>query len=290
MSNMSFDFVSSVQDFIDDFKYESGTTPLSTPQAPFVALIFYVATFKLLIRKYGTLTKRNKHPDIIAAAEAQRAFWKPFTLFHNIFLSVGSLGMLVGIVAAYRTQYAEENSASDMFVRACCDTGENLFEKLQFWLYVFYLSKFYEFIDTFILCVTMRRVIPLHWIHHLLTLTIAWIGLETKHTVMGIACVMNTGIHVIMYAYYAYKLVNPDFDPWWKQHLTNLQMRQFMVNVVGLGIWTYMDQYAKMDCAGELWVIYVVFGVMVVFLGMFAAFSKATYGKKKKKKPIEATA
>mmetsp|Transcript_32829 Transcript_32829/g.55833 ORF Transcript_32829/g.55833 Transcript_32829/m.55833 type:complete len:282 (+) Transcript_32829:256-1101(+) len=279
MPNISFDFVSSVQELVEDFKYESGVTPLSTPVAPFVTLVLYVSTFQLLIRRHGTLTKRNKHQDNIAAAEAHRAFWKPFNIVHNIFLSGGSFVTLAGTIAAYRAQISEEISASDLFVRVFCDPGEPLFDKLQFWLYVFYLSKFYELIDTFFLCVTMRRVIPLHWIHHLLTLMVFWIGLETRHTVMGVACVMNAAIHVVMYAYYAYKLVYPEFMPWWKKHLTNLQMRQFMVIVVGLGIWTYLDQFANKGCSGELWVIYFVFGVMVVFLSMFAAFSKETYQK-----------
>lgn len=262
------------------FRYESGVTPLSTPAGPFVALTLYVLTFKFLSHKYGVLSRANKDPSIKAAAEAQRAFYKPLLILHNSFLSLGSLVMVAGFIAGYREQYAEEESAADMFVRTCCDPGEPLFGKLQFWLYIFYLSKYYEFLDTFFLCLTMRRVIPLHWIHHLLTLTVAWIGLETRHTVMGLACVMNATVHVIMYAYYAYKLLNPEFEPWWKRHLTKLQMRQFMANVVGLGIWTYFDRVAEKNCSGEMWVIYVVLGVMIIFLGMFAAFSKKTYGSK----------
>jgi hypothetical protein len=84
------------------------------------------------------------------------------------------------------------------------------------------------------------------------------------------------------YAYYAYKLVNPAFEPWWKEHLTKLQMRQFMVNVVGLAAWTYMELVSERNCTGEMWVIYVVLFVMVVFLAMFASFAKKTYIAKPK--------
>ena len=267
----------------NNFKYVSGETPMSRPYEVVGALVFYVVTFFTLSKLYGYLSRGSEaSAEKIAKAKAQRAFYKPFLIAHNLILSIGSAVMLGGLLTAYVTQFQQQNASfSSAFVRTVCDPGQELFGKMQFWLYVFYLSKIYEFLDTFFLCLTMRPVIPLHYIHHVLTLCVAWIGLETKHTVMGVACVMNTLIHVIMYAYYAYKLVDPDYVPWWKKSLTKLQMRQFMVNVVGLAVWTYMDQFAGMDCTGELWVIYVVLFTMVVFLGMFAAFAKKAYNNKK---------
>lgn len=273
-----------MQDYVRDFNYISGETPFSTPYAPLVGLCVYLLLFPLLIYCYGTLRKSDDDKEKLRKAKEQRSFYKPILFVHNIFLSIGSAIMLGGMLSSYVQQYQQETGVGAMLHRAICDSGQMLFGRLQFWLWVFYLSKYYEFLDTVFLCVTMRRVIPLHWIHHVLTLIVAWIGLETKHTVMGIACVMNTAIHVIMYAYYAYKLFDPDFEPWWKKHLTKLQMRQFMINVVGLALWTYLHFTSEGKCTGELWVIYVVFGVMVIFLGMFASFSKSTYGSKKKSK------
>eukprot|EP00750_Incisomonas_marina_P001274 INCI11066.1.p1 GENE.INCI11066.1~~INCI11066.1.p1 ORF type:complete len:279 (+),score=46.62 INCI11066.1:167-1003(+) len=275
--------LNAVRSYAANFEYVSGETPLSSPYAPVVALVLYVITFKTLSSVFGVLSRNDTDPDKVVAAKRQRKIFKPFIVVHNVFLSVGSFAMLYGLITGYADQLQHESGFGAKLTRIVCDSGQPLFGKLQFWLWVFYLSKFYEFLDTFFLCVTMRPVIPLHWIHHVLTLMVAWIGLETKHTVMGLACVMNTFIHVIMYAYYAYKLINPEFEPWWKQHLTKLQMRQFMINVVGLAAWTYMDVYSEQNCTGEMWVIYVVLFVMVVFLGMFSAFSKKTYSRPKAK-------
>lgn len=279
--------VRSLQAYAADFEYVSGETPLSSPLAPVIGLVVYLAVWPQLSRLYGVLHKKDDDAKKLATAKAQRAFYKPFLFIHNMFLSLGSLVMLIGLIAGYSDQLQHETGIGGKVVRIVCDSGQPLFGKLQFWLWVFYLSKFYEFLDTVFLCVTMRPVIKLHWIHHVLTLIVAWIGLETKHTVMGLACVMNTFIHVIMYAYYAYKLIDPAFEPWWKQHLTKLQMRQFMINVVGLAAWTYMALYSEKNCTGELWVIYVVLAVMVVFLAMFSSFSKRTYKNKGKKRENE---
>jgi len=269
-----------VAKYINDFEYVAGETPLSSVQAPFIGLAIYLTVFFSLGKIYGTVGRKETDETKIAVAKARTQFYKPFMIAHNVFLSVGSLAMLLGLLHGYKQQVDVEPTPSSAFVRIVCDSGQTLFGKLQFWLWIFYLSKFYEFLDTVFLCLTMRRVIPLHWIHHVLTLLVAWTGLETKHTVMGLACVMNTFIHVIMYGYYAYKLINPSFVWSFKQHFTNLQMLQFVINLVGLGMWTYMDIFLEDDCTGEMWVIYVVLFVMVVFLGLFSSFAKSAYKTK----------
>jgi hypothetical protein len=266
--------------YVANFQYVAGETPLSSLPALVAGLVSYLIVFPLLAWTYGVVSRKETNPDKLALAKAQRSFYRPLMLLHNAFLSVGSLVMMVGLVSGYVEQYRLEAGAGAVFFRGVCDPGQVLFGRLQFWIYAFYLSKYYEFLDTVFLCVTMRQVIPLHWIHHVLTLIVAWIGLETKHTVMGVACVMNTAIHVVMYGYYAVKLVYPKYEPWWKKSLTKLQMRQFVVNVVGLGLWTYLHlttAEGDVKCTGEMWVILVVLGVMVIFLGMFAAFAKKTY-------------
>lgn len=45
---------------------------------------------------------------------------------------------------------------------------------------------------------------------------------------------LNTGVHILMYWYYASKTVG--VEPWWKKHLTQIQITQFGINIcVGLG-------------------------------------------------------
>ena len=100
---------------------------------------------------------------------------------------MASLVMPIGFLFPYFEQLQEDAygkstlSTSDVLNRIVCDSDGKLFDKLQIKSYLFYLSKFYEFLDTVFLCVTMRKVIPFHWIHHILTCYISWLGMEAKH-------------------------------------------------------------------------------------------------------------
>jgi hypothetical protein len=168
-----------------------------------------------------------------------REFYKPWFFAHNLFLSAAGLELLLSVLEVYTNHMKKEHDISGAVLSNVCDSGRILFDKMQFWLWVTYLSKFHEIFDTVFLCVTMRRVIPRHWIHHVLTPIIDWIGLETK---MGLSVDMNSFIHFFMYAYYAYKVVYPNFEPWWKESLTGLQMLQFVIIIAGLSTWTYLSQ------------------------------------------------
>uniref|UniRef100_A0A7S3V4T8 Elongation of fatty acids protein n=1 Tax=Chaetoceros debilis TaxID=122233 RepID=A0A7S3V4T8_9STRA len=271
---------------LSDFEYASGKTALSSWASLAICISGYIVTFYLLSNHFGVLSRHCTDVSLLEKSNSQRTFYRPLLLFHNCFLSLASLVMLIGMLFTYFEQFQEDAygksifSTSDVLKRVVCDSDGKLFDKLQIWLYLFYLSKFYEFLDTVFLCVTMRKVIPLHWIHHILTCYVSWIGMEAKHTVMGVAFVMNAAIHVVMYSYYAYKLVHPEYNPWWKEHLTKTQMIQFFLNILGLAIWTWMEKGLGMHCHGEMWVIYSVLAIMVIFLVLFQGFKIKTYERK----------
>ena len=287
MSTIVVSIVDSLKHCLSDFEYASGKTAFSSWASLAICISGYIVTFYLLSNHFGVLSKHCTDASLLKKANAQRAFYRPLLLFHNCFLSLASLVMLVGMLYTYFKQFQEDAyygqsifSPSYALKRIVCDSDGKLFDKLQVWLYLFYLSKFYEFLDTVFLCLTMRKVIPLHWIHHILTCYVSWIGMEAKHTVMGVAFVMNAAIHVIMYTYYAYKLVHPEYSPWWKEHLTKTQMIQFIINILVLAIWTWMEKGLGMQCHGEMWVIYSVLAIMIIFLLLFQGFRVKSYGRK----------
>uniref|UniRef100_A0A0A9YTI2 Elongation of very long chain fatty acids protein n=1 Tax=Lygus hesperus TaxID=30085 RepID=A0A0A9YTI2_LYGHE len=72
-------------------------------------------------------------------------------------------------------------------------------------IYIFYLSKFYEFFDTYIMILkrNYNQITFLHVYHHISTCIIFW--LVTKYSPGGDAwiCVtLNCWVHVLMYTYY----------------------------------------------------------------------------------------
>merc|ERR1711916_253242 len=150
---------------------------------------------------------------------------------------------------------------------------------LYFRLYVFYLSKIYEFLDTAFLLVRGRRPKFLHVYHHFLTFLICYVGNETKTTYAWVAMMNNTLVHSLMYFYYAYNSFT-GVKLWWCKYLTTLQMTQFVVNGMGMFLWMYMDYQSPVGCSGNYGgVVVCMFGMVtyfVLFLGMFGQ----KYGKK----------
>jgi elongation of very long chain fatty acids protein 4 len=155
---------------------------------------------------------------------------KPLTYFHNAFLVVLSLYMCLRTI--YEA-WAEGYSFWGTGLPKATEIGmANV-------TWLFYTSKFYEFIDTFIMLLkgNLRQVSYLHVYHHMTIPFIQWI----------LACyspggenywsqIINSWVHVVMYTYYFMASVLPK-DPavrkrwlWWGKYLTMMQISQFAAN------------------------------------------------------------
>ena len=93
---------------------------------------------------------------------------------------------------------------------------------LVFWHWLFYVSKFYELLDTVFIVLRRRPLEFLHVFHHCVTLLTCWIGLEVGQTNQWVAVVNNTTVHSFMYYYY-YCAARGE-KVWWKQYLTRAQI------------------------------------------------------------------
>ena len=93
-------------------------------------------------------------------------------------------------------------------------------------------SKYYEFIDTFLLVLKKKPLKFLHVYHHIVTLYLVFVALATNATFGWVLMIANCFVHTIMYSYYA--LTNLGRRPWWKKYLTKLQIAQFFVDMTGI--------------------------------------------------------
>jgi hypothetical protein len=145
-----------------------------------------------------------------------------FSLIHNSFLHVFSLYTFVslstilfenGIVAKRQYYFNIEGVDS-----------------LLFW---FYLSKYYEFIDTFILYAKKKEPIFLQKYHHI-GATFMWhLGYIYKFDGILFSSLLNSGVHSIMYLYYLaslfpYKLTK------YKVFITTGQVGQLLYGGIAL--------------------------------------------------------
>ena len=78
---------------------------------------------------------------------------------------------------------------------------------LFFWSYMYFLSKFYELLDTVLQMLKGRRPPHyfLHVYHHVVVMFTTWGWLEYGMTLQYIGMLWNTFVHVVMYYYYYLK-------------------------------------------------------------------------------------
>ena len=102
-------------------------------------------------------------------------------------------------------------------------------------IYYFYLSKYYEFMDTFILYLNGKKPIFLQKFHHAGAVICWHLGYVYKVDCIWLATFANSFIHTIMYSYYLGCLLKINQVRFIKQYLTSLQLIQlFIPNFISL--------------------------------------------------------
>ncbi|XP_042216495.1 elongation of very long chain fatty acids protein 4-like isoform X2 [Homarus americanus] len=150
-------------------------------------------------------------------------------------------------------------------------------------LWWYYFSKLVEFTDTlfFILRKKTNQLTFLHIYHHSTMFCLWWIGI--KWVAGGssfLAAMMNSFVHVIMYAYYGLSAFGPSLQKylWWKKHITCIQLIQFAsAGVLGA-------RAIVVGCDFPLWMQYALVVYMSSFIVLFGQFYVQAYRLKKKLK------
>ncbi|XP_029730210.2 elongation of very long chain fatty acids protein 7 [Aedes albopictus] len=148
----------------------------------------------------------------------------------------------------------------------------------------YYFSKFTEFFDTFFFVMRKRydQVSTLHVIHHGIMPVSVWWGVKfTPGGHSSFFGLLNTFVHIIMYAYYMLAAMGPKVQKylWWKKYLTVLQMIQFvlvMLHAFQLLIWN--------PCNYPIAFAYFIGAHAVMFYFLFSNFYKKAYTQRKPKK------
>ncbi|KAG6446375.1 elongation of very long chain fatty acids protein isoform X1 [Manduca sexta] len=146
----------------------------------------------------------------------------------------------------------------------------------------YYFSKFTEFFDTFFFVLRKKfdHVSKLHVIHHGIMPMSVWFGVKFTpgghSTFFGM---LNTFVHIIMYAYYMLAALGPQVQKflWWKKYLTALQMIQFVL------VFLHAFQLLFVDCDYPRAFVWWIGMHAVLFYYLFSDFYKQAYIKKSKK-------
>jgi len=99
------------------------------------------------------------------------------------------------------------------------------------WVQLFILSKFPELVDTFFIVIHKKKLIFLHWYHHITVLLYCWHSYATKSPPGIFFVVMNYTVHAMMYFYYFLMAIHA--KPKWLKAvwITTAQISQMVVGV-----------------------------------------------------------
>lgn len=101
------------------------------------------------------------------------------------------------------------------------------------WILLFTFSKYPELLDTFFIVVHKKKLIFLHWYHHISVLCYAWWTTATFNNAGMFYGTMNFGVHAIMYFYYFLMAANCK-PKWFKAKI--ITVCQIAQMVLGVGI------------------------------------------------------
>jgi len=206
---------------------------------------------------------KNREPFILKGALAK----------HNLFLCLLSLCMALFTAISILGRLSRLNWD---FKQIYCplDLGDFPGDYwLWAWCYIFYLSKYYELLDTVFLVLKKKPLTFLHVYHHAIIVLLCLFMVEQKMVFFFSGVFINASIHTFMYYYYFVSLAYGS-NPWWKKHLTKGQIFQFMWGITSWWPYPFVCSAQHSDSAPhyDMWVWWFNQFVLISFLVLFLNF------------------
>ena len=157
-----------------------------------------------------------------------------------------------------------------------------LMSRVSYW---FYVGKFIEFFDTFFFVLRKKfgQVSFLHVFHHAIMPLYMWPSVRYMPGGHGtFAGLLNSFVHIFMYAYYLLSALGLRKLLFWKQGLTVMQMVQFVLALVHSA-----QLLVVSSCGYPVEYAYFNIGLMLIFLGLFGHFYVNEYLEKKEKNVVK---
>ncbi|KAL0480570.1 fatty acid elongase [Acrasis kona] len=272
--------ISSWKDCYDNlagnFVFDADNTPMCSLSLLVITLVVYVVLSYSLNFIIGQRAHREKAPQNL-----YYTVLKYIGALHNFNMMMISTVCFIGLIYEVISAYL-----NDGFYAVLCDPEHKYNTgKIAFWMYLYHLSKFIELGDTLLIILRRGPLRFVHTYHHVTTMAIAYFGCASVGTGQWIPIAANTFVHMLMYYYYVQ--ISFGRDVWWKIHLTDIQLTQFVIDAIAFTSWlicSYFIEYPRNNsCTGNelgAW-----FGDVMV-ISFFVLFhrirtSNANYAKSK---------
>ncbi|MCJ1285852.1 hypothetical protein MMC26_005194 [Xylographa opegraphella] len=225
-----------------------------------IAIVYATSVF--LINRYNA--QRDHKPWSFSKTSAFFAF----VITHNVFLAVYSAWTFVGMINAVANSWPSwhDDHGFAGVVDALCkingprglgsaatynsttsswgvtneliklaggepdntDVGRIWNEGLAYYGWLFYVSKFYELLDTMIILAKGKKSSFLQTYHHAGAMMCMWAGMRYMSPPIWMFVLVNSFIHALMYSYYTFAALGMQAPMLFKRTLTSLQIAQFV--------------------------------------------------------------
>ena len=180
-------------------------------ETPFI----FAATYLLSAKCLNTVNRKRGYKPW---AFTNTVHWKTFVMLHNTGLATFSLATLIGVYNAILSSATSQHNSPGFagFAQSLCrlhgqpldDFEGNAFRRLStddlaFWAWLFYLSKFYEVLDTVIILAKGKKSSSLQTYHHTGVIVCLWSGIRYMSPPMWIGILLNSFIHTLMVIYHS---------------------------------------------------------------------------------------
>ncbi|KAJ3277800.1 hypothetical protein HDU76_010171 [Blyttiomyces sp. JEL0837] len=165
-----------------EFQWQVGKTPMADLRIILISWGLYFTTI-IGLKTYMA----NREPFKL----------KGVTAIHNMILCLWSLAMFLGTLV----EVVRRGSSKGIDEIFCTTDTSALKGPLFYTMYIYYISKFYELLDTVILVLKKKPLIFLHWYHHAIVILMVWTWLQYGILFSSLGMMANTLVHVFMRSY-----------------------------------------------------------------------------------------
>lgn len=257
-----------LSDLLWDFPYErlpkSNVALFMRPEVMAAMILFYLTSKEPL----------RMLKDYVCFNHKSQEFTR-FVAAHNLALAVFSA------VSAYNSWAVVFSHLfhHGIFSTYCDVEGNHWRSGLGAWSIIFYLSKYLEFIDTYILILKGKKPSFLQTYHHAGIAFCMWGGVVCQSAWLLFVVCLNSVIHTFMYTYFFIKTVAPSVEIKSAKHLTMAQIGQLVFGLsCSVGFHVMGD---RCDTSASRFMLLCLLAYASVLVGLFVAFANKKYTKPK---------
>ena len=257
----------SLSDIYRYFPYERLT------KKPFLAFALRPEVMLALVLLYTVSKPMFKL--IATYVDSRSQGFRAVIALHNLGLAVFSAVLAWNSWGVSITHFANHG-----FLATYCDYDGTFWNAggLGAWAIIFYLSKYYEFIDTWVLVLKGKQPSFLQVYHHTGVVISCWGAVISQGTWIMMVILLNSVIHTLMYTYFLIKTISPMTEIKAAKNLTMAQIGQFITALAFTGGIHFMDGACASPCSRFFLTFTQLYGIGLIVL--FLSFMKQKYKTK----------